>query len=92
MKEARRRVLHRRVCHCFQRWRRYAQRKIRRRTEKQTFPAGPSLLSYEQQVFALTSKGESRPATSVKRKSVLDLALNAKRLNALSGKRFLSWQ
>lgn len=61
-------------------WRRFTATKIKRRTENQTFPAGPSHLLLEQQVASLKSKGE----TSLKRKSVMEQSANVKRLHSLS--------
>lgn len=65
-------------------WRRFTVLRIRRRKEKQTFPACPSRLVFGQQIISLKSKGESQ-STSLKRKSLVEQTANVKRLNSLSG-------
>ncbi len=65
-------------------WRRFTELQIRRRKEKQTFPACPSRVIFEQQIFSLKSKGESAVAP-LKRKSLLQQNVCVKRFNSLSG-------
>ena len=67
------------------RWRRFTISSIRRRLEKQTFPACPSRLLLQEQAAMLKSKGE-QVVPSLKRKSIIEQVANVKRLHALSGK------
>lgn len=74
----------RRICRWIAKWRRFAVLQIRRRKEKQTFPACSSRMVFGQQIISLKSKGESH-SPSLKRKSLVEQAVNVKRLNSLSG-------
>ncbi len=65
-------------------WRRFCARRIRLRVEKETFPACSSRLPLGQQVASLKSKGETT-VLQLKRKSIIDQNVSAKRLNYLSG-------
>jgi hypothetical protein len=74
-----------RVRRWIRKWRRFTALQIRRRKEKQTFPACPSRLVFDQQIASLKSKGES-PGVSLKRKSLVEQTVSVKRCNSLSGK------
>ena len=74
-----------RIRRWIRKWRRFTASQIRRRKEKQTFPACPSRLVFDQQIASLKSKGES-PGVSLKRKSLVEQTISVKRCNSLSGK------
>lgn len=65
-------------------WRQFTEIQIRRRKEKQTFPACPSRMDFPQQISSLKSKGE-RIGQPMKRKSLIEQNLKVKRLNSYSG-------
>lgn len=77
-------VKKRRIRRWITKWRRFAVLQIRRRKEKQTFPACPSRMVFGQQITSLKSKGESH-SSSLKRKSLVEQTASVKRLNSLSG-------
>lgn len=65
-------------------WRRFTLLQIRRRKEKQTFPACPTRMDFGEQVASLRSKGENTGAC-LKRKSLVEQTATVKRFNSLSG-------
>ena len=65
-------------------WRKFTALQIRRRKEKQTFPACPSRKIFGQQISSLKSKGEST-SSPLKRKSLVQQSACVKRFNSLSG-------
>lgn len=73
-----------RIRRWFTQWRTYTELKIRRRKEKQTFPACPSRMVFHQQIASLKSKGE-QSGHPLKRKSLVQQSVNVKRFNSLSG-------
>lgn len=80
------RIKVRRIRLSIDRWRRFTAMQIRRRKEKETFPACPSRRTFQQQVSSLKSKGEPLNV-SLKRKSLVEQSAAAKRFNSLSGKK-----
>lgn len=74
----------RKIRRCIAKWRRFTALQMRRRKEKQTFPACPSRMVFSQQIASLKSKGESS-GVSLKRKSLVEQSVSVKRCNSLSG-------
>ncbi|KAI9558454.1 hypothetical protein GHT06_015241 [Daphnia sinensis] len=77
----------RKIRRCIEKWRRFTALQMRRRKEKQTFPACPSRMVFSQQIASLKSKGES-PGVSLKRKSLVEQSVSVKRCNSLSDLQF----
>ncbi|XP_057368752.1 germinal-center associated nuclear protein-like [Daphnia carinata] len=77
----------RKIRRCIAKWRRFTALQMRRRKEKQTFPACPSRMVFSQQIASLKSKGES-PGVSLKRKSLVEQSVSVKRCNSLSDLQF----
>ncbi|KZS21198.1 Germinal-center associated nuclear-like protein [Daphnia magna] len=77
----------RKIRRCIAKWRRFTALQMRRRKEKQTFPACPSRMVFSQQIASLKSKGESS-GVSLKRKSLVEQSVSVKRCNSLSDLQF----